>query len=144
MSCVLIYCYYSPFTLDSPYIRCIGFLYLRYACEPRLLWNWFEPYLYDEEPVQVEVNRPKTTVGNFVRSLLQDMNYHGTLLPRLPVAMERDIKVKLLQAQQIEDRAVLHFKNAQTMQYFTMLGSKVRALYGDEENPVTWYDAVGE
>lgn len=28
------------------------------------------------------------------------------------------------------------------MEYFQRLGSKVQALYGDEENPVTWYDAV--
>ncbi|XP_030952945.1 pre-mRNA splicing factor SR-like 1 isoform X3 [Quercus robur] len=34
---------------DSPYIRCIGFLYLRYAADPKTLWNWFEPYVKDEE-----------------------------------------------------------------------------------------------
>lgn len=28
------------------------------------------------------------------------------------------------------------------MEYFQRLGSKVQALYGDEANPVTWYDAV--
>jgi len=91
----------------------------------------------------VESNRPETTVGQFVRSLLENMNYHGTLLPRLPVAMERELKVKLLQAQQVEDRAMQHYKNAHAMQYFQTLGSKVRALYGDEENPVTWYDGIG-
>lgn len=107
------------------------------------MYDWFEPYLYDEEPVKVQANRPETTVGQYCRSLLQDMNYHGTLLPRLPVAIERDIKVKLLQAQQIEDRAMRHYKNSRTMEYLQTLGSKVRALYGDEENPVTWYDGVG-
>lgn len=91
----------------------------------------------------MEANRPETTVGHFVRNLLKEMNYHGTLLPRLPVTIERDIKVKLLQAQQIEDRAMLHYKNSQAMQYFQTIGNRVRALYGDEENPVTWYDAVG-
>lgn len=130
--------------VDSPYIRCIGFLYLRYACEPRMLWGWVEPYLYDEEPVRVEANqaKPETTVGEFVRSLLTDMNYHGTLLPRLPVNIEREIKVKLLQAKQNEDRAKHHTQNDRTMQYFQTLGSRVRALYGDDENPVTWYDAI--
>jgi pre-mRNA-splicing factor 38B len=128
--------------VDSPYIRCIGFLYLRYACEPSFLWNWVEPYLYDEEPVRVEANRPETTVGKFVRSLLRDMNYHGTILPRLPVTIEREVKVKLLQAEQIEDRALRHYKNSRAMQHFQTVGSRVRALYGDEENPVTWYDAV--
>lgn len=27
----------------------IGFLYLRYAGESKTLWNWFEPYVKDEE-----------------------------------------------------------------------------------------------
>ncbi|KAL5988547.1 suppressor of rad53 null lethality [Asimina triloba] len=34
---------------DSPYIRAIGFLYLRYAADPKTLWGWFEPYIKDEE-----------------------------------------------------------------------------------------------
>lgn len=27
----------------------VGFLYLRYAGESKTLWNWFEPYVKDEE-----------------------------------------------------------------------------------------------
>lgn len=27
----------------------IGFLYLRYVADPKTLWNWFEPYVKDEE-----------------------------------------------------------------------------------------------
>ncbi|XP_058074676.1 pre-mRNA splicing factor SR-like 1 isoform X6 [Magnolia sinica] len=34
---------------DSPYIRAIGFLYLRYAADPKTLWGWFEPYVKDDE-----------------------------------------------------------------------------------------------
>ncbi|KAK2973250.1 hypothetical protein RJ640_000841 [Escallonia rubra] len=34
---------------DSPYIRAIGFLYLRYAADAKTLWGWFEPYIKDEE-----------------------------------------------------------------------------------------------
>uniref|UniRef100_A0A6N2MER2 Pre-mRNA-splicing factor 38 n=1 Tax=Salix viminalis TaxID=40686 RepID=A0A6N2MER2_SALVM len=38
---------------DSPYIRAVGFLYLRYAGDPKTLWNWFEPYIKDDEdPVE--------------------------------------------------------------------------------------------
>ncbi|XP_068653000.1 pre-mRNA splicing factor SR-like 1 isoform X3 [Aristolochia californica] len=35
--------------LDSPYIRAVGFLYLRYAGDPKTLWSWFEPYVKDDE-----------------------------------------------------------------------------------------------
>jgi pre-mRNA-splicing factor 38B len=34
---------------DSPYIRGLGFLYVRYTQPPADLWEWFEPYLDDEE-----------------------------------------------------------------------------------------------
>ncbi|RVW47615.1 hypothetical protein CK203_019639 [Vitis vinifera] len=29
----------------------VGFLYLRYAGDPKTLWNWFEPYVKDDEVV---------------------------------------------------------------------------------------------
>merc|ERR1712012_521242 len=34
---------------DSPYIRGVGFMFLRYTLPPQLMWDWFEPYLDDEE-----------------------------------------------------------------------------------------------
>ena len=39
---------------DSPYIRGIGFLYLRYAADPKSLWGWFEHYLEDTEPLTIK------------------------------------------------------------------------------------------
>lgn len=129
---------------DSPYIRCIGFLYLRYATEPSSLYGWFQPYLYDEEPVQISPTHPEITVGEYVRKLLTDMDYYNgtTLLPRLPVSIERELKVKLLQVEQCEERAKGHLQNDRCMAYFKTIGNTIRALYGDEENPITWYDAV--
>lgn len=130
--------------VDSPYIRCIGFMYLRYASDPQGLWDWFQPYLYDEEPVRItsKMNQPETTMGEFVRSLLTDMDYFGTLLPRLPVTVERDVKVKLLQEEITEERALKNLNDERRMAYFQTVGSRIRALYGDEENPVTWYVGV--
>lgn len=130
--------------VDSPYIRCIGFLFLRYVAPPSDLWGWFEPYLYDEEPVKILANpsAPESTVGEFVRGLLTDLEYYGTRLPRLPVALEREVKVKLLTAEKAEERALSHLRNPELMRLFTTIGSKVRGLYGDEENPITWYDAL--
>jgi len=127
---------------DSPYIRCIGFLYLRYGCEPNGLFKWFEPYLYDSEPVKLYANtKNMSTVGKYSRDLLMDMNYFSTtLLPRLPTNVERDIKVKLLLTSEIQRRAESHFAN--NMSYFSNIGVKVRAMYEDEQNPVAWYDAV--
>ena len=128
--------------VDSSYICCVGLLYLRYAADPSTLWSWFEPYLYDEESVQIRQGKADITVGQYVRMLLENQEYHGTRLPRLPLVLERQFKVKLLQAERVEERAKLHEQNKAAMEYFQKLGSRIQALYGDEENPVTWYDAV--
>ncbi|PNH05807.1 Pre-mRNA-splicing factor 38B [Tetrabaena socialis] len=56
---------------DSPYIRAVGFLYLRYVADPKTMWNWCGPYVKDQEmfapsgPEQKEV-----TMGDYVRDLL--------------------------------------------------------------------------
>lgn len=34
---------------DSPYIRGLGFLYIRYTQNPADFWDWYSPYLDDEE-----------------------------------------------------------------------------------------------
>jgi len=130
---------------DSPYIRAIGLLYLRYAGDPKTVWNWIEPYLYDEGPVQIEASasKRKETIGDFVRLLYGNRNnYHRTMLPRLPIQIERDIQVKLLKAEKIEQRAHKHLSDRKTMDYLKKLGSKCMALYGDDDNPVTWYEGV--
>ena len=128
--------------VDSPYIRCIGFLYLRYAADPSTLWSWFEPYLHDVETVQIRQGKADTTVGKYVASLLSDLEYYGTRLPRLPLAIERQFKVKLLQAERVEERAKKHLENQAAMGYFQKVDARIQALYGDDENPITWYDAV--
>ncbi len=105
------------------------------------------PYLYDVEKVQVSERTNRRTkgdgtVGAFVRSLLYDLDFYGTRLPRLPQGLEKEIKIKLMQEEEIESRAKSHERNKSRMDYFQKVGNKVIAMYGDEENEVTWYDAV--
>lgn len=140
--------------VDSPYIRGIGFLYLRYAGEPTTIWGWIQPYLNDDEPITVTAtssknkgrqdHRPKNeTIGDFVRRLFSsERDFYGTMLPRLPIQVERDLQVKLLFEEKIKERAKRHLSNFKTMDYFKTLGSRVMALYGDDENPITWYEGV--
>lgn len=141
--------------VDSPYIRGIGFLYLRFAGDPKAIWGWIEPYLYDDEPITVTATSSKNkapqqgrqqeneTVGAFVRRLFSsELDFYGTILPRLPIRVERDLQVKLLFAEKIEERAKKHLSDRKTMDYFNTLGSRVMALYGDDENPITWYEGV--
>jgi pre-mRNA-splicing factor 38B len=129
---------------DSPYIRAVAFLYLRYAGPPERVYQWIEPYLYDQEDIQVTVSGggKAVTMGEFVRQLFSSREYHGTPLPRWPSETERHLQVQLVAADQIAQRAEQHFRNRDRMAYFSRLGSAVMALYGDEENPVTWYPGV--
>ncbi len=141
--------------VDSPYIRGIGFLYLRYAGQPTTVWEWIEPYLNDDEPITVAATsskynkarqgqQPKSdTIGSFVRRLFSsERDFYGTMLPRLPIQVERDLQVKLLFQEKIQERAQKHLSNYKTMAHFKKLGSRVMALYGDDENPITWYEGV--
>jgi PRP38 family len=131
---------------DSPYIRAIGFLYLRYVGQPEQIYKFIEPYLQDSEEFTIE--RPEQrdakiiTMGSFVRFIFQSRDFYGqTTLPRFPIAIERDLQVKLLAAEKIHERALQHFRSSDRMRQFQTVGCKVLALYGDDENPITWYEA---
>ncbi|CAB4376800.1 unnamed protein product [Rhizophagus irregularis] len=87
---------------DSPHIRALGFLYLRYVCKPIHLWEWFEEYLDDEEEVQIQGGpRPVIiTIGKMCRQLLTEQKWLGTILPRIPVPIAREIEQKLKEKSQ--------------------------------------------
>jgi pre-mRNA-splicing factor 38B len=126
--------------IDSPYIRAIGFLYLRYVGQPDQIYRLVEPYLQDCEELTVE--RKSTTIGAFVRLLFQSRDFYGqTSLPRFPLIVERELQVQLLAADKVYERGMQHYKNANRMQQFQTVGCKVMALYGDDNNPITWYEA---
>ena len=40
---------------DSAYIRALGFMFIRYCQHPNTFWEWFEPYLEDDEEVDPKV-----------------------------------------------------------------------------------------
>ncbi|PAA70541.1 hypothetical protein BOX15_Mlig033979g2 [Macrostomum lignano] len=39
---------------DSPFIRALGFMYIRYCLDPKELWEWYEPYFDDAEELDVK------------------------------------------------------------------------------------------
>jgi len=41
----------------SPFVRCLGFLYLRYTYPPAKLMEWFADFLDDDEKVQVKAGK---------------------------------------------------------------------------------------
>uniref|UniRef100_A0A0D9ZUW6 Pre-mRNA-splicing factor 38 n=1 Tax=Oryza glumipatula TaxID=40148 RepID=A0A0D9ZUW6_9ORYZ len=80
---------------DSPYIRAIGFLYLRYVADPKILWTWYEPYLKDDEEFSPGSNGRMTTMGVYVRDLILGQYYFDSLLPRVPLPVIRQVTSNL-------------------------------------------------
>lgn len=80
---------------DSPYIRAIGFLFLRYLADPKILWDWLEPYLQDEEEFAPGSNGKMTTMGIYIRDLLLGQYYFDSLFPRIPVPVMRQLIAQL-------------------------------------------------
>lgn len=76
---------------DSPYIRALGFLYLRYVGDPKTLWEWLEPYVEDPEEFSPGSNGKMTTMGVYVRDIILNQYYFDTLFPRIPVPILRQI-----------------------------------------------------
>jgi pre-mRNA-splicing factor 38B len=127
--------------VDSPYIRAIGFLYLRFVGQPASILETVAPFFYDPEPIGIcGENGPESMVGDYVRQLFSSRSdYYGTTLPRYPMEYERTIQVEILKADSIMARANHHFaKNLPLLR----LGRDIVALYGDETTPTMWYRAV--
>ncbi|CAM9395331.1 unnamed protein product [Chrysoparadoxa australica] len=123
---------------DSPYIRTLGFLYLRYSCPPKELWGWFVDYIDDPEEFKPTPDSPVMTMGQYVQKLITDMQYYGTMLPRIPVPIERSMKVQLLLHGEKKKRAIVN----RAVQDRLVVGTKIRAIYADADNDPAWYDAV--
>jgi pre-mRNA-splicing factor 38B len=93
------------------------------------------------------------TLGEYVRKLFgggfsggggsgASRDYYGTPLPRYPTNIEREIRAKVLHYDRIHERATRHLHHPTRLSRDFVVGQSVRALYGDEDNPVQWYDAV--
>ena len=84
---------------DSPYIRALGFLYLRYVCPHKELEKYFEPHFGDlEEIAPTSDENEKTTVGQFARDLICDQYYFETIFPRIPEVTRRALVWKIKEA----------------------------------------------
>ncbi|XP_029649071.1 pre-mRNA-splicing factor 38B isoform X1 [Octopus sinensis] len=81
---------------DSPYIRALGFMYIRFTQPPQELWDWFEPYLDDEEEIDVKAGGGHSmTIGEMLRHWLTKLEWYSTLFPRIPVPTQKDLDEKM-------------------------------------------------
>jgi len=118
----------------APYIRGIGFLFLRFVCPPEKLWDWFEPYLDDPEEFSPGGDRQKKPMGEYIRQLIDDIKYYGTILRRIPVKLARELKKKMI----IHDMNKAKAEDNDTVKGEIEVGMKCKAKYSDGQ----YYDVV--
>ena len=82
---------------DSPYIRALGFLYVRYVVDHKEMPRWFEPYFADDEPIAPSPGGREIPIGAFVRDLVLDQYYFETIFPRIPEVTRRAMAEKIRQ-----------------------------------------------
>ncbi|XP_055715469.1 pre-mRNA-splicing factor 38B [Phlebotomus papatasi] len=81
---------------DSPYIRALGFMYIRYTQPPGDLFDWYEQYLQDEEEIDVKAGGGQViTIGQMLVQWLTKLDWFSTLFPRIPVPIQKQIETKL-------------------------------------------------
>ncbi|XP_065292838.1 pre-mRNA-splicing factor 38B isoform X2 [Dermacentor albipictus] len=81
---------------DSPYIRALGFMYIRFTQPPADLIDWYEPYLDDEEELDVKAGGGQTLrIGDMLRHMLTKLEWFATLFPRIPVPIQKEIERRL-------------------------------------------------
>ncbi|CAN7993176.1 unnamed protein product [Ixodes hexagonus] len=81
---------------DSPYIRALGFMYIRFTQPPADLVDWYEPYLDDEEELDVKAGGGQTLrMGDMLRHFLTKLEWFATLFPRIPVPIQKEIERRL-------------------------------------------------
>ena len=119
---------------DNAFVRCIGFLYLRYLLPAKDLWKWFSPYFDDEMEFSPGADGKVVSMKEFVCNLLQLQKYYSTLLPRIPVKIERAYKKRLLQRELIKKRDA----DNECFREQLAVGMEVRAQWQD----LKWYPAV--
>jgi len=125
---------------DSVFIRAMGFLYLRFTLPPKLLFDYYEPYFDDPEPIQPGGDpSTKTTVGEWIKTLLSGNKYFNTILPRIPVPVERQYKMDLLKLEKDKEEERARTRKNERNRHLFACGTKVTALFHEDKK---WYQAV--
>lgn len=115
---------------DNAYIRCVGFLFVRFGLAPDSLWNWLGEYVLDDEELRpAKDSEWRTTIGEFVEGLLSQDKYYSTVLPRLPMSTKRQLEAKLAPIPQSRKRSK---SNLAFLEVYREQGVKVEISHDGE------------
>ncbi|KAL3316966.1 PRP38 pre-mRNA processing factor 38 domain-containing protein B [Cichlidogyrus casuarinus] len=81
---------------DSPYIRGVGFLFIRYCIPPEEQWDWVSPYLADDFDIDCKAGGGEViTIGQMVEIFFTKLDWYDTKFPRFPVLVQKNIEKNL-------------------------------------------------
>ena len=81
---------------SNPYLKVLGFLYIRFLSDPQELWDRLSNYTLSTQVFESTPGTP-TTIGQYVEKLLLEQDYYGLQLPRIPITIQTMINEKCLQ-----------------------------------------------
>jgi len=91
---------------DNAYVRCAGFLFIRFGLQPDQLWPLLGEYILDDEVLRPQKESDwHTSIGEFVEGLLTKDKYYNVVLPRLPRSTRINLENKLAGVAQFRKRA---------------------------------------
>ena len=122
---------------DSPFIRCLGFLYVRYGLSIRkwVYHEFFAPYIMDSEKFKPSADPKRsetTTIGRWIRDVLlsrNDVGYYRTALPRIPTLDGRYVEDEIIDCESAARRGIMDRVRE---------GDVLRARFSEDG---VWYDA---
>lgn len=116
--------------IDNAYVRCVGFLFIRFGLHPDQLWSWLGEYVLDDEELRPSKDSEwHTTVGEFVEGLLSQDKYYSTVLPRLPMSTKRHLEAKLAPIPQCRKRTKA---NLDLLEVYRESGVRLEANFGGD------------
>jgi len=85
---------------ESSIVRCVGFLFIRFAVPPEQLWDRLEEFMLDDAKLVLKDGGGSkegvvTTIGEFIEGLLLKEKYFNTPLPRIPATVRRKLEERL-------------------------------------------------
>jgi len=110
---------------DWPYIRCCGFLYIRFGCASEKLWDQLGEFCLDDQEFEPSKGSSSTvTIGEYVEALLMDERYYYTALPRIPVGVKKKIEERVAALGQYRRRTIA---NKKVLHLFRETGTPIEA-----------------
>mmetsp|Transcript_68437 Transcript_68437/g.135230 ORF Transcript_68437/g.135230 Transcript_68437/m.135230 type:complete len:543 (-) Transcript_68437:79-1707(-) len=113
---------------DNSYIRCAGFLFIRFGLAPDQLWFWLGEYVLDDDELPAKDVEKNMSIGEYVECLMTQDRYYSTVLPRLPASTKRQLEVHLAGVPQCRKRAQA---NLRLLDVYSQKGLRIEALLED-------------